>query len=451
MEGAKARQLEQLAFAYRRQLLRVDRDLQRAKLASLASPERPQRPSKSPKRNKLAAKTKKSKNSKTMMALEAPAKTDKNLSKVKDRKKSFPARSRPVEADPEKEKDQWRQEYMPLVAEYLRQTYAPYEAEIEKLKKAILVAEAELEARSQGKAIVKTSVDDGTFSEALTQHQSLGRLPEDQRVRLPFSGVQGNQGIPGSEEKDWLEVGKWREKRAEYEEPQEFRKVEPENDQFGVSEVHFSELDFDQREVEDLRDQVTTLELLLGDRTEEDNLRTELQNEEQLVKDLAVELQLREQERKSLYSELDKLKQGPGQDLITPTLSIDEVKAERRRNIEKKIEELKLANTELAMLGRDFEDRNYMLEEIESNLQEYHDEFCKQINDPEKSSPKLYNDYLQFLVDGYKHFLQQLINEEIAINEYHKEVPNQAEHLQSINDQFEDQNNPYLRLLNKPQ
>jgi hypothetical protein len=222
-------------------------------------------------------------------------------------------------------------------------------------------------------------------------------------------------------------------------------------DQNQGTEEHSDTLEDEQREIEVLRSEVESLESRIATIEQDSSARVELAREQELVKMLAVDLQAGEKERSRLYSALDQLKRSINNSTYPSKPVVNDQRSAKKSETLRKIEELKQTNRDLAIRGRDYEEKVSMLNLIERNLQEYHDEFCYQINDPEKASQGMYHDYLKFLVDGYKQFLQQLLVEEsnsLHIYEISKTSSNEPSKSREANANSSD---PYLRLLNKPQ
>jgi hypothetical protein len=449
MESAKLRRLDALAEEHRRQLLKVDRGLQRARLVVLEPKSKPHRKaSKSPISAKKTSKIKKAKASKTMVSFGKQDVINRSPGMIKGRKKSDVGRSKTKIDDNDDEKEKWRAEFLPLIQQHLIETYAPYESTIANLKKQISLVESETQAHLLGVQLIKTSVDSiGQTSE--------GALYGSERRAYTFgapNSFQKNDDSTQSESLN-LEIALLERKNQSIQAKlnQILSQQHDYNELIQEEERNINDFDYKQGNIEELRTELAILSSKVSEPIEETRLRAELKVEQELVKNLAVQLQLGESERTRLYSTLDELRIASALNTQSPQRRNEDSQTGRGQILQHKIEVLKKMNTDLAMRGRDLEERIVMLESIERNLQEYHDEFCNQVNQSQHGSQNLYKEYLYFLVDSYKHFLQQLLLEESkelssTLGQFNPNNDDQGEY-----EEIKPPSNPYIRLLNRPQ
>lgn len=446
METGKLTELGALAAEYRRQLQRVDRGLQKAKLAVAKSKPRksPARKlSNSPKPSRKPKRTKKVKAVNTVPTFSSAEGQTRPQLTVPSKKAGKSRKPKPKKETIVDEKARWRDEYKPVIEQHLIETYAPYEATIANLKQQLAALEDHLVRSPQTAAFANSSVN------SLQRSSQLVGAPQGSRMHTFGEPVSEDLKEQTSMQRNehGLHILEARNNQLKAMITQ-FKAV---TDQNQGTEEHSDTLEDEQREIEVLRSEVEALESRIATIEQDSAARVELAREQELVKMLAVDLQAGENERIRLYSALDQLKRSINNSTYPSKPVVNDQRSAKKSETLRKIEELKQTNRDLAIRGRDYEEKVSMLNLIERNLQEYHDEFCYQINDPEKASQGMYNDYLKFLVDGYKQFLQQLLVEEsnsLHIYEISKTSTKEPSKSQEANANSSD---PYLRLLNKPQ
>ena len=413
MESAKMAQLASMAAEYRRQLSKVDRKLQKAKLFAdepRKDKSQPRKPSPSPISSKKPRKKKKAKVSKTIEGPGRPERRSQTPTRPLPSKSSGLKKSLMTQGLDKDEKSKWKAEYLPLIQNYLIETYSPYEKMICELKTQLSLIESDAKNLDDQAVFIKTSVD--------SLGPGLGIKPPSLEVRVPTFGVpQSHERLDGAsnQHQTMAEIEILEAKNAQLNQ----RLVELKG-KSRTSEGHRlmpdriqDDEDAGQDEVDQLRAQAAHYDTLLANTTEELRLREELHQEQELVKGLAGHLQNCEDERKRLYSKLEDLKRSLSQFHDDKSQDGDQREV-NQREATMKLENLKQMNVELATQGRDLHERIKMLNKIESDLQEYHEGFCQQVNNPAQTDTQnLYTIYLSFLVEGYKHFLQQLIETEI--------------------------------------